>query len=180
MSGFGIALMVFILSAMLSIVVSTLRTGISPMPSSAKARQAMLRLVGEVADKQTNYTIVDLGSGWGHLVIPLARRFPQHRVVGYELSWLPWLVSWVMKKALRLDNLTLYRRDCFKADWRGTDIITCYLFASAMKKLGQKLTEDGVHPDWLVSNFFALPSCTPKHTIQLNDLYQTRIYCYRL
>ncbi|MFY0663374.1 MAG: methyltransferase [Natronospirillum sp.] len=179
MSGLGIALMVLVLSAMLSIVVSTLYTGISPMPSSVKARQAMMRLVSEVAEDQTNYTIVDLGSGWGHLVIPLARRFPQHHIVGYELSWLPWLVSWSLKQALRLDNLVLYRRDCFKAELRGADIITCYLFASAMKRLAKKLEDDGARPRWMVSNFFALPVAEPEQTLQLNDLYQTRIYRYQ-
>lgn len=180
MSGFGIALMVLVLSAMLSIVVSTLRTGISPMPSSAKARRGMMRLISEVADNQTNYTIVDLGSGWGHLVVPLARRFPQHHVVGYELSWLPWLVSWSLKQALRLDNLTLYRRDCFKAELRGADIITCYLFARAMAKLAKTLEDDDLQPRWLVSNFFALPMTEPEQTFQLKDLYQTRIYRYQL
>lgn len=180
MSWFGVTLVLICLAVMISIVASTLRTGISPMPSSTKARRAIMQQLLQAAENKGPCTIVDLGSGWGHLVIPLARHLPAHQIVGYELSWLPWIVSLVLKHVLRLDNLTLYRRDFLKPELPRADIITCYLFASAMAKLSQRLTDTPGQAQWLVSNFFALPGFTPVHTIQLNDLYQTRIYSYRL
>jgi len=50
---------VFIVGA--SIVFSTIKTGISPVPSSKKAYQAMITL----ADETGTGPIYDLGSGWG-------------------------------------------------------------------------------------------------------------------
>ena len=48
---------------------------------------------------------------WGTLVIAIARKYPNKQVIGYELSWLPWLVSVILKYSLRLDNLTIHRKD---------------------------------------------------------------------
>ncbi|KYL32230.1 hypothetical protein A2I96_18185 [Pseudoalteromonas tetraodonis] len=44
----------------LSIVWSTLKTGISPMMSSSKARQAMLNAIS----MDEKGALIDLGSGW--------------------------------------------------------------------------------------------------------------------
>tara|TARA_R110002094_G_scaffold147868_1_gene136764 strand:- start:31 stop:285 length:255 start_codon:yes stop_codon:yes gene_type:complete len=74
-------LLVFVLLTVLSIVWSTLQTGISPMMSSGKACQAMLASI----DRPANGPLIDLGSGWGTLVIALARKHPGQQVIGYEL-----------------------------------------------------------------------------------------------
>jgi len=76
------------------------------MPSSNKARQAMLQLA---CDTGTG-PIFELGSGWGNLLIALAKAHPQRTVVGYELSFVPWLTSVMLKKVLGLDNLQVYRK----------------------------------------------------------------------
>lgn len=75
---------VILIFVLLSIVWSTLRTGISPTKSSGKASRAMLNLVDDCV---VDGPIVDLGSGWGTLVIPLARKYPNQQVIGYELSF---------------------------------------------------------------------------------------------
>ena len=56
----------------------------------------MLKLIDETG----NGAIIDLGSGWGNFVIPIAKRTPERQVIGYELSLLPWLISTVLKKFL--------------------------------------------------------------------------------
>ena len=80
-------LLVFAFLAALSIVWTTLQTGISPTMSSGKACKAMLASI----DRPVNGSLIDLGSGWATLVVALARRYPRHQVIGYELSWLPWV-----------------------------------------------------------------------------------------
>ena len=93
--------------ASLTVVWSSFRTGITPMPSSRKACQLILEEV-YVPD---GVTVVDLGSGWGNLVINFAKKYRNHHVVGYELSLLPFLFSRLLKFALKLDNLELKRMD---------------------------------------------------------------------
>ncbi len=167
-------LLVFVLLIALSIIWSTLQTGISPMMSSGKACQAMLAAI----DKPTNGPLIDLGSGWGTLVIAVARKYPHLQVLGYELSWFPWLVSIIRKYSLGLDNLTLYRKDFKHAELSNAAILFCYLFPSGMVDLHKKLSCERLNEMLIVSNTFALPSCQPVKVIRLKDIYQTPIFIY--
>ncbi|MBI3211715.1 MAG: SAM-dependent methyltransferase, partial [Simkania negevensis] len=49
---------------------STLRSGISPMPTSKKIKEA---LFAHLPAMQSGKKIIDLGSGWGNLVFPLSK-----------------------------------------------------------------------------------------------------------
>ena len=167
-------LLVFVLLAVMSIVWTTLQTGISPMMSSGMACQAMLASI----DRPANNPLIDLGSGWGTLVIALARKYPRQQVIGYELSWFPWLVSIILKYSLRLNNLTLYRKDFKKAELSNASILFCYLFPGGMVALHEKLKRELSNEILIVSNTFALPSCQPTKVIRLKDIYQTPIYVY--
>ena len=167
-------LLVFVLLTALSIVWSTLQTGISPMMSSGKACQAMLAAI----DRPANGPLIDLGSGWGTLVIAVARKYPHQQVIGYELSWFPWLVSIIRKYSLRLDNLTLYRKDFKNAELSNASILFCYLSPGSMVALHKKLNHEQLNEILIVSNTFALPSCQPTKVIRLKDVYQTPIYVY--
>ncbi len=176
----GTVLAGFCLVAILAVVGYTLKTGISPMPSSAAARRETLRFIAEYSEPDRQKTIVDCGSGWGNLAIALARRFPQHQVVGYELSPVPWLASVLLKHLLRLDNLTLYRRDLFKADFSQVDIVTCFLFPQGMALLERKIQEEGSSIELVISNFFAFPSRQADKIVRLRDWHASPIYLYRL
>jgi hypothetical protein len=159
----------------ISIVLFAFTTGIGPVPTSAKAAQAMLDAVGSAPPGR----IVDLGSGWGTLAIACARRFPQREVVGYERSWVPWAVASLACRALRLRNLSFHRADFLQASLSGENtVLPCYLFRAGMKRVADKLAREGP-PALLVSNTFALPSATPDEVTRLDDLYRTRIYVYR-
>lgn len=173
-------LIAFTLLVALSIVWGTLRTGISPMMSSGKACQAVLALIAESAESRAeDGLIIDLGSGWGTLVIAVAVKYPNQQVMGYELSWLPWLVSMIRKRSLKLDNLTLYRKDFNSAELSHASILLCYLFPGGMAALQEKLKREQSRELLIVSNTFALPSCVPTNVIRIDDLYKTPIYVYR-
>ncbi|BFM10655.1 hypothetical protein R50072_08080 [Simiduia litorea] len=124
--------------------------------------------------------IVDLGSGWGSLVIRLALKYPARPIVGYELSLFPWLVTVFMARCLRLKNLRVYRQDFLKADVPAASVVVCYLFPAGMAALAAKLAAQKSQPRYLISNTFALPSHQPETTRRLDDLYQSPIYVYRL
>jgi trans-aconitate methyltransferase len=157
-----------------SIIWFSLATGIGPVPSTRRARQAMLAVVQAAPAGP----VMDLGSGWGTLAIAAARRFPEREVVGYELSWVPWAVSWLLKHAFALNNLSFRREDFLRADVSKASVLLCYLFHRGMQPLAEKLAREGP-PAVLVSNTFALPSAQAEEVTQLDDLYRTRIYVYR-
>jgi len=171
-----IILIVMICLCGLSIAWFTLRLGISPMPSSTKACRAIL----DVSEQAPEGSIIDLGSGWGTLAFALARKHPERPVIGYELSWLPWIYSLTCKTIFGLHNLRILRQDFLTADLSEASLLVCYLFPKGMIELQQKLSH-GQHPDTLlISSTFALPGREPTQTIRLDDLYHTPVYIYRL
>lgn len=177
MSTFELIVIAVVFLLGLSILWSTLSTGISPMVSSNKARRAMLSAI-DAEGLPEKGSLIDLGSGWGTLIISAARQHPQRQVIGYELSWLPWLFSVIRKHCLELDNLTIYRRDFKQADLSQAAVLFCYLFSSAMAEIEKKLRCEQDRELFMISNTFALPSCQPIKTIRLNDLYRSPIYVY--
>lgn len=148
------------------------------MPSSRKAREAMLHLCDDVSDQTCDGPIYELGSGWGHLLVALARRYPQRSIVGYELSFFPWLVSVVWVKALGLSNVQVRRQNFLKADLSGASVVLCYLFSGGMAKLEQKLAAEKGRLEYVISHHFALPSFKAVRTLCLDDLYKTPVYLY--
>jgi len=159
-----------------SIIVSTIKLGISPMPSSTKAYLAMVQLIDETGTGP----IVDLGSGWGSFVIRIAKRYPQRQVIGYELSLLPWFTSIVIKKLLGLKNLTLHRQDFYQANLPTASVLVCYLFPEAMVRLKDKLLLEQPKADFLISNNFALPAFQADKVQLLDDFYKSPIYRYKI
>lgn len=169
-------MLVFTILASGSILYHTLRTGISPTPTLARARRAIL---AAIPDGQTGL-IVDLGSGWGTLVVPLAARFPRARVRGYELSWVPYGFSRLRLAVHGFANLRLDCRDFFLEPLAEADIVVCYLYTGAMRRLREKF-ESELRPGTLViSHTFAIHGWQPEQIIRLPDTFSTRIYLYRV
>ena len=179
MSLFEIALFALTIFTVISIVWSTMVSGISPMPSSKKARVVMLQLIDETGIGKETGAIFELGSGWGNLLIPLAKKYPQRKIVGYELSIIPWLTSVMLKHLLGLKNITLYRKNFLNSDLANASLILCYLFPKGMQALERKLNKQRCQLTYLISNNFSLPSCQPVKTIKLDDLYKSPVYLYR-
>ena len=166
----GVALVVAV-----SIVWYTLKLGISPMPSAESARAEILQLI----DLAEDGPIIDLGSGWGNLLIPLARQYPERSIVGYELSPVPWLFSVFLKRVLGLKNLHVLRRDFLHEDLSHAAVLICYLHPEGMQGIASKLHTDHHCAGCLISHNFALPSFEPEKVIKANDLFRSPIYVYR-
>ena len=160
----------------LSIVWWTLRTGISPMPSSKKAVDAMITLI----PPDFEGVAVELGSGWGTVGVAMADRFPKAKFIGYELSPLPWLSSWIRTKVTSRHNLSFKRVNFTSTDLSGAQLVICYLYPGGMARLAGQLERELQSQTTVVSNTFRIPGWTPIRTIELKDLYRTPIYQYRV
>lgn len=160
----------FVLLAMLSILWSTIRYGISPMPSNKEARQAMLAFVPEPAPK----IMFDLGSGWGNFADQLAQRYPESTIYGYECSVIPFLFA---KVFFRRENLHFRQQNFQKIVFPVDALLFTYLYPDGMKKLSRHLN---LRDCWLISNCFALDNHKPLEQLQLSDTYRSMIYLYRI
>lgn len=160
------------LIVMVSILVGVVRTGISPMPSSRRAVQQVLQFVVPPRPGP----IYELGAAWGSLAIPLARAFPERRIIAYELSTIPWLFLLLRVRVSGLKNIEVVRRDFFRDDLGKAAVVVCYLYPRGMIRLSTKLRSELTPGTVVVSNTFALPGWAPEQTYQLTDLYRTNIY----
>ena len=170
---FELYLLIFLLLIILLIVITTLRVGISPMPSSKLVAKEMLELLKNSRDN----TIIDLGSGFGGLAIFLASRLPEKKVIGYEISFIPWLISIILKKLLRLKNLEFYRKDFLKQELKNASLV-CYLFPKGMEKLEEKLFEDTINTT-IISSTFAFRNIKERKIVKASDIYKTPIFLYQ-
>ena len=173
---FDVLLLITAIFITVSLIYSTIKLGISPMPSSRKAYDTMMALVDETGSG----SIIDLGSGWGNFVIRIAKRNPHRQVIGYELSLLPWITSTLLKKALGLNNLTIHRQNFYNVNLSNASVLVCYLYPEAMEKIKNKLLLEQPKVDFLISNNFALPSWKSCKVIPLNDFYKSPIYLYKI
>ena len=71
----------------------TVITGIPPMPTMPWTLRGMLQFFPDPCSG----TIYELGSAWGGPALALSRIHPEARIVGVELSPLPWL--WACARA---------------------------------------------------------------------------------
>ena len=139
----------------------------------------MMQLSLDTAIDKEKGPIFELGSGWGSLLIPLAKMHPQRKIVGYEISVMPWLTTIVLIKVMGLKNVKVYRQNFLNADLSSASVILCYLFPAGMKTLEGKLKSENGKLEYLISNNFSFSMHQPIKTIQLDDLYQSPVYLYK-
>ncbi len=143
------------------------------MPSSLKAKTAILSLFPENLQN-----IFELGSGWGNLIFPLAKRFPAAQIQAFEGSHLPWAFSWGFQKITRFPNLTIKRKNFYQVSLKEADIVVCYLYPGAMKRLKGKFLKELKPGTLVVSNTFAIPGWIPEKVVRVNDFWRSHVYLY--
>ena len=152
-----VAVLALVVLAVVLLFAYTLRTGISPVPTSPRVKAVILASLPPHMDGPVH----ELGAGWGTLAFALARRYPAQPVTAYELSPVPWLFLLARKALSRAPNLTIRRMDFRKADLRAAALVTCYLYPGGMARLRSKL-EAELQPGAIVlSNCFAMPGWAP-------------------
>lgn len=180
------------------------RNGITPMPSSSAAARTMaeaarselrrLKSDGGNSSHRAEYPyIIEAGSGWGTTVFALARSLPEARIVGYENSPLPYLVSRLLRRLLGFENVELHLADFRRVDLSAADIVVCYLFPGGMRRIAGQL---GCRRDWgeqtgaqstgtrprapvVISNTFSLPGRKADRSIRTGDASLSEIFIYR-
>lgn len=160
-----------------SIVIYTLENGISPSPTAGKVKRKLLAVLADLPAPARAY---ELGSGWGTLAIPIADTFPDCRVTGFENSIVPYLVSRVRLAVASVPNLMLVWRNFHSVDLSDADLVVCYQSPGNMSNLRPKFDRELSDDCIVLSNTFAVPGWKPSETFTADDLFNTRIYIYRV
>jgi hypothetical protein len=132
--------------------------GAFPISSS---RSTILKAFNHI-DLKPGQTFVDLGCRWG-TVLNIAKWNYKMKVVGYEISPLPYLIA-----KLRFQNV--YYQTVLKANLSRADVIFVYLSPSLMKQLELKFKQAIQEKKMVLSLSFPIPNQKAIRKIKVNDV----------
>ncbi len=148
---------------------------VSPMPTPASTRAAMLAAISHPAPK----VITELGSGWGGIAIAAAKKYPSTEVIGFEGSLMPLLFS-KLRAACQpgLKNVKFIKKNFFEHDMRDVDVVLCYLSNPHMAQLEPKLHAELPVGAEVISSTFFMPHWRVRDQKIVGGLYDTDVYVY--
>lgn len=138
------------------------------MPTSRKARGVIQSLIGKGK-------VYELGSGWGKLAIELSRG---NQVIAFEKAFVPWLFSKINQFMRANRQISILKYDIYSADLSDADVVYCYLYPGAMKKLAPKFETELKKSSLVISNSFQIPGRKPDKVIEVGDWGRSYIYLY--
>lgn len=148
---------------------------VSPMPTPASTRAAMLAAIQHPAPK----VIAELGSGWGGIALAAAKKYPQAQVIGFEGSPMPLLFSKLRAVCNpRVKNVTFIKKNFFEHDMHGVDVVLCYLSNPHMAQLEPKLHDELPLGAQVISSTFFMPHWRVRDQKMVGGLYDTDVYVY--
>lgn len=141
------------------------------------SNRATVAAIAKLVPEDRPWCILDLGSGTGTLLRPLAEQRPQAFCVGLESAPAPCWIARLLGRGI--PNLALRREDFWGHDWSGYDLVYAFLSPVPMPRVGEKAVAELKAGALLVSNSFPIPGLEPDFIIDLDDRRRTRLYAYR-
>lgn len=135
---------------------SSFRTQVPFYPSGRGTWDAVAKLLPQ----QRPIRLIDIGSGFGGLVLDLAARRPDSSFLGIELAPLPWLAS-ALRARLAGSGAEFIRGDYEQLDFSGHDVVFAYLSPAAMPALWRKARAEMQSGALLLSYEFGIDGVAP-------------------
>ncbi|MFG6149864.1 hypothetical protein [Halobacillus sp. B23F22_1] len=168
-----ILLIFFMCFITLLILFDSAKNGITPTPTTSKEKAAALKLTESLHPS----FIADLGAGFGTMAFPLAKQFPEAKVVAYETAVIPWIFLLIRNFLQPRANLSIRRKNFLKEDLSSYDLFYTYLYPKAMEQLQAKITHQRTT---MISNCFAMPDWKPSLIWPVESkVNYSSIYLYR-
>lgn len=133
---------------------TTFRTQVPFYPSNLAIWTAIAARLPE------SVRFIDIGSGFGGLVLYLEKRFPGNCFFGIEIAPLPWLMSQARAWSRR-SNARFMRGDYGQIDLSAYDVVFAFLSPAAMPALWRKARAEMRPGTLLLSYEFPIPDITP-------------------
>ena len=175
--GSEVVVLVVMLLGGLLILIFTLITGVPPMPTHRLVMPVMFDMIPK---REAPKVVYDLGCGWGGLAFASAAKFPGAKVIGIELSPLPWLFCKLRKLVQRRPNLEIRYGNFMHMPLGDADLIFCYLMIRAMRRLKIKLDREARGGTLVIANSFALHEWIPEDIRVVHGAMSAWVYCYRV
>lgn len=150
--------------ALLPLYWTTFRTQVPFFPSRPATWKAVLRLM----PTGRAVRFIDIGSGFGGLVMHLAAARPDNSVLGIEVAPLPWAVSALRARGAG-SRAQFLRGDYGRLDFGSYDVVFAYLSPAAMPALWKKACAEMPQGGLLLSYEFPVPDVEPDIVVEVED-----------
>lgn len=170
---FLLALMaIIILIVALKFISSTISI-FAGSPSGESPQNLIKKTFSQIKIKKTD-TIYDLGSGYGNVIVTIAKNFQPQQIIGFEVSPLPFIVSKL--RTFGRKNIQVNYQNILKVDLTRADIIFCYLWPTLLEKLATKFSKELKQNTVVISLTFKIKGLKEDQIIKINN---KKIYLYR-
>lgn len=142
--------------ALLFLYWTTFRTQVPYYPSTRAVREA----VGKLLTQGQSLRFIDIGSGFGGMVLHLASLRPESDFSGIEVAPMPWLAS-ALRAQLGSSRARFVLGDYGKLDFGAYDVVFAYLSPAAMPALWGKARAEMRQGALLLSYEFPIPGVDP-------------------
>lgn len=176
----GIFLVVIAIYAVaaVSVVYSTVRTGSPPMPSNGPLRRTLVALSADAP--MLDGPVFEIGSGWGGLARLLAEEHHDRKIIGFEVSPIPYLFSRFWKAVFGPPNLQFRFRSPNARDLGAAGAVVIYLSGDTLSALWPMLRRSLRPGTPVISAVFALDGLTAERADRAADVYRSPVFLYRL
>ena len=161
-------------AALLIVFWSTYRTRVPLYLSSERACERLAQLIPLDASAR----FLDLGCGFGGVMLALRRLRPKLQIAGLEVAPLP---SWLARMRLRGDACSaVHRKDFWEEDFSGYDVVYAFLSPEPMERLWRKARAQMRPGALFISNSFVVPDVAPDLTLPLSHGGTRALYVWRV
>lgn len=102
----AVCLLLIGMSALLSLIMMR----IPPLPSTPSI---IKKIITQISATPFSLTITEIGSGYGYMLFRLAKAFPDQKIVGIEISLIPFLFSYMIKILGNFKNIQIIYGNAF-------------------------------------------------------------------
>ena len=157
------------------VVLSAAVAGVSAapwLPTKAKDRKHVLDALPLRGDE----TIYDLGCGDGAMLFAIAKKYPDVRCIGYDISFLPLTIGWIRKVVGGYRNVSIRFGNLFKTPVNDADIVFIFLLSKAYPRLITKFARELRDEAKIIVEAWALPDRKPLQTLKSEGRLPVYIY----
>jgi hypothetical protein len=145
------------------------------VPTDRKSRRYIVEFIKTRHNSDANIKIVDLGSGYGHLVKDLSKTFKNTDITGIELLQLPYLYSKFIFH--RNQKIKIIKDNLYNHNISEYDVIVFFLRKD--HKVDEKINNEIKKGALVISNNFPLKDYKATDIKQISDVFAKRtIYFY--
>lgn len=139
--------------------------------------QTRLNAFIKAVPMKPDQTLMDIGCGDGR-VLRLARRYYNVRAIGFEVNLMAYLKARL--QSIGLSGIEIKRKNFWRQNLAGADVVFCYLYPDVMRRLAAKLQSELRPGTLIVSCNFPLPGFKPERVIRLEGtLHSDPLFIYQ-